>query len=123
MRATTAATRFTVDSAASESRPTESVITHAPVFSVIVRIAATIDSHANLRRSTRSCAGGGEVSGAAIMREGPWQGDRGRASRRARCARRSARSEEHTSELQSRFELVFRLLLEKKKTRETKNKT
>src|SRR6266513_1908874 len=29
---------------------------------------------------------------------------------------RNARSEEHTSELQSRFELVCRLLLEKKKT-------
>src|SRR5699024_12751901 len=34
-----------------------------------------------------------------------------RASRRARTA---ARSEEHTSELQSRFDLVCRLLLEKK---------
>src|SRR5699024_11840418 len=40
------------------------------------------------------------------------------------CQRRSwsisrpgARSEEHTSELQSRFDLVCRLLLEKKKTR------
>src|SRR5437868_9326931 len=37
-----------------------------------------------------------------------------------RAARRdpsSARSEEHTSELQSRFDLVCRLLLEKKKTK------
>src|SRR3712207_7729231 len=32
-----------------------------------------------------------------------------------RCARRGARSEEHTSELQSRQYLVCRLLLEKKK--------
>src|SRR5437868_7859442 len=31
------------------------------------------------------------------------------------------RSEEHTSELQSRFDLVCRLLLEKKKKRTTKN--
>src|SRR5207249_6363927 len=31
-------------------------------------------------------------------------------------ARRAQRSEEHTSELQSRFDLVCRLLLEKKKT-------
>src|SRR5437868_14718375 len=31
-------------------------------------------------------------------------------------ALRTARSEEHTSELQSRFDLVCRLLLEKKKT-------
>src|SRR3712207_7076294 len=33
-----------------------------------------------------------------------------------RCASESARSEEHTSELQSRQYLVCRLLLEKKKT-------
>src|SRR5437868_8153872 len=32
-----------------------------------------------------------------------------------RLGRRSVRSEEHTSELQSRFDLVCRLLLEKKK--------
>src|SRR5438105_7530344 len=31
------------------------------------------------------------------------------------CSRRSPRSEEHTSELQSRVDLVCRLLLEKKK--------
>src|SRR5699024_11317098 len=33
------------------------------------------------------------------------------------------RSEEHTSELQSRFDLVCRLLLEKKKNNATNNKT
>src|SRR5699024_11512246 len=32
------------------------------------------------------------------------------------CSRQPERSEEHTSELQSRFDLVCRLLLEKKKT-------
>src|SRR5438067_5135246 len=37
-----------------------------------------------------------------------------------RIARVPARSEEHTSELQSRFELVCRLLLEKKKERSTR---
>src|SRR3712207_6902729 len=36
-------------------------------------------------------------------------------ARRPSCPRRSARSEEHTSELQSRQYLVCRLLLEKKK--------
>src|SRR5207249_12276539 len=47
--------------------------------------------------------------------------ERGRATsgRRARASRRpcgyAIRSEEHTSELQSRFDLVCRLLLEKKK--------
>src|SRR5687768_18220741 len=38
------------------------------------------------------------------------------ASRSLRC--RSVRSEEHTSELQSRLHLVCRLLLEKKKTKQ-----
>src|SRR5699024_12590929 len=33
------------------------------------------------------------------------------------CGYSASRSEEHTSELQSRFDLVCRLLLEKKKTR------
>src|SRR5207249_9552057 len=41
------------------------------------------------------------------------QGDDGVDS--AGAARRQPRSEEHTSELQSRFDLVCRLLLEKKK--------
>src|SRR5439155_27205789 len=42
---------------------------------------------------------------------------RNRTPRRSRCARRGVRfrSEEHTSELQSRGHLVCRLLLEKKK--------
>src|SRR5438445_4144878 len=39
----------------------------------------------------------------------------------ARGARRAARSEEHTSELQSRQYLVCRLLLEKKKKKKKKN--
>src|SRR2546422_6266596 len=39
--------------------------------------------------------------------------------RPARGALRAARSEEHTSELQSRLHLVCRLLLEKKKKRKT----
>src|SRR5438309_8333404 len=36
--------------------------------------------------------------------------------RRERAIHRAARSEEHTSELQSQFHIVCRLLLEKKKT-------
>src|SRR5207249_9119077 len=38
------------------------------------------------------------------------------------CAGRLVRSEEHTSELQSRFDLVCRLLLEKKKKKRIKSK-
>src|SRR5438067_6014794 len=37
----------------------------------------------------------------------------------SRCQSGSERSEEHTSELQSRFDLVCRLLLEKKKKKTT----
>src|SRR5699024_11755937 len=42
---------------------------------------------------------------------------------RSSCSRRCSciRSEEHTSELQSRFDLVCRLLLEKKKKHEREN--
>src|SRR5687768_17958584 len=41
---------------------------------------------------------------------------------RARTLRRSSRSEEHTSELQSRLHLVCRLLLEKKKKKKKKDR-
>src|SRR5437588_9498822 len=48
---------------------------------------------------------------------------RSRARRNASAPRRSARSEEHTSELQSHSDLVCRLLLEKKKkNKKTKEK-
>src|SRR3712207_7100481 len=43
--------------------------------------------------------------------------DEAARARRAHCVGRVSRSEEHTSELQSRQYLVCRLLLEKKKTR------
>src|SRR5689334_24430387 len=44
----------------------------------------------------------------------------GRASASGTRASRRARSEEHTSELQSQFHLVCRLLLEKKKKTESR---
>src|SRR5437870_11423696 len=43
--------------------------------------------------------------------------DRGRRSNETACRERPFRSEEHTSELQSRGHLVCRLLLEKKKNK------
>ena len=46
MSATTAATRFTTDSAASESRPTEPVIQAAKAFRAMVVTAAPMDSQA-----------------------------------------------------------------------------
>src|SRR6478752_8549797 len=47
----------------------------------------------------------------------PWS-SAGTSSRRAPRTARSRRSEEHTSELQSRLHLVCRLLLEQKKNNE-----
>src|SRR5207248_9853804 len=56
--------------------------------------------------STRNISRRRRISGAAaVCISGRWD----------RCCRRSARSEEHTSELQSPYDLVCRLLLEKKK--------
>src|SRR2546429_5954245 len=49
--------------------------------------------------------------------------ERGPSGTRARSGNFGARSEEHTSELQSRLHLVCRLLLEKKKFRHAHDKT
>src|SRR5699024_12774582 len=59
---------------------------------------------------------GGGAAGAVGPRAGCTARGRGRGRRGRRCTCRRAgrRSEEHTSELQSRFDLVCRLLLEKK---------
>src|SRR5437588_3063154 len=49
-----------------------------------------------------------------------WTGPCGRRRRSVRhCSGRRRRSEEHTSELQSHSDLVCRLLLEKKKVKQT----
>src|SRR5438067_3753597 len=70
-------------------------------------------------------------SGSASALSAPGTSSRAHPSRRARrlevpgAERADARSEEHTSELQSRFDPVCRLLLEKKKKKkhnETQNK-
>src|SRR5687768_17997627 len=53
----------------------------------------------------------------------PHRAPHGHPRHRRACRRRPTRSEEHTSELQSRLHLVCRLLLEKKKKKIThKNK-
>src|SRR3712207_8562925 len=64
-----------------------------------------------LRRAASRAGGRGGARVPANRRAGP----QSRLSRRGRPARRGVRSEEHTSELQSRQYLVCRLLLEKKK--------
>src|SRR2546427_4514541 len=55
------------------------------------------------------------TSGAVPRRRWRRPCSRTRAGTAASCATRAARSEEHTSELQSQSNLVCRLLLEKKK--------
>src|SRR5437868_12283581 len=87
-------------------------------FSVLIRRPprSTLFPYTTLFRSRLPLAGRG----------GPARAGHGRAAGRARVRRgrrRAARaaalvqrSEEHTSELQSRFDLVCRLLLEKKNT-------
>src|SRR6266481_6473765 len=64
---------------------------------------STLFPYTTLFRSSRSCRSG----------RGCRRGSRGSCPRRRSGAPR--RSEEHTSELQSQFHLVCRLLLEKKK--------
>src|SRR2546422_4963380 len=58
-----------------------------------------------------------------VALEQPAARGRGPFLERRRMAQGKARSEEHTSELQSRLHLVCRLLLEKKKTTHTENHT
>src|SRR2546422_4494785 len=66
-------------------------------------------------RRPRHLPPGGDAVGAAL-REGSARRQREQRDRDAQRARGGAtRSEEHTSELQSRLHLVCRLLLEKKK--------
>src|SRR5437870_8816772 len=77
--------------------------------------SSTLFPYTTLFRSPHRGAGGGRggagaPGGARFHRGSPRGAGRGRPR-----DRRAARSEEHTSELQSRGHLVCRLLLEKKK--------
>src|SRR5690349_23165281 len=65
---------------------------------------------------TKPCPGSSSVYGAASDR--PLRGSH--AARASRTSPAVQRSEEHTSELQSRRDLVCRLLLEKKKKKNNK---
>src|SRR5689334_24364936 len=89
---------------------------------------STLFPYTTLFRSPRAAASG--FRSGHLRRTGPCTRRRvlrGRAARprRGPCCRRSravaARSEEHTSELQSQFHLVCRLLLEKKKKKKKYN--
>src|SRR3712207_7784541 len=80
---------------------------------------STLFPYTTLFRSDRVVSPGGgrrEASGRSSVRDGRGPGGAAscRARRRPHRARPGNRSEEHTSELQSRQYLVCRLLLEKK---------
>src|SRR5699024_12707081 len=79
-----------------------------PPFSTLFPYTTLFRSHQSAHRRCRWCRGSGTVL--------PDQGERRRDDDRSGCGRTVPdRSEEHTSELQSRFDLVCRLLLEKQK--------
>src|SRR5438132_4579971 len=94
---------------------------------------STLFPYTTLFRSGSGCVEGGSPiagRGRSVCRardgaEGRQEGQEQPArSARGRPAVRDARSEEHTSELQSHSDLVCRLLLEKKKNKKNKkNKT
>src|SRR5438105_5965595 len=70
------------------------------------------------RRREEAHEAGAQGNSKWLVREGLGE----RIPNRLQEIQRAFRSEEHTSELQSRVDLVCRLLLEKKKKKENKNK-
>src|SRR5687768_17787651 len=71
--------------------------------------------HGRVARSSRPLPRGGRRHAL------PRRDRRARSTHAGEAAARAARSEEHTSELQSRLHLVCRLLLEKKKHKKQKH--
>src|SRR2546422_7768322 len=84
-----------------------------PPRSTLFPYTTLFRSQQSFRHRTRP-AGSGEQRGSAALAASGLRG----ARRMARDLHAGTRSEEHTSELQSRLHLVCRLLLEKKKTDE-----
>src|SRR5438067_6981615 len=80
------------------------------IYTLSLHDALPISAGDGRRRRDAGGAGGGRR---ALHDPGPGPG-------LAHAGLRQHRSEEHTSELQSRFDLVCRLLLEKKKKKQTK---
>src|SRR3712207_8053791 len=80
------------------------------LFPYTTLFRSRLDRSAPRRGRRRAGAGGGPSRHRALSRHPPAAGARARTHARA-----PPRSEEHTSELQSRQYLVCRLLLEKKK--------
>src|SRR5438067_10075951 len=78
---------------------------------------STLFPYTTLFRSSSACGGRNRSASTPLWIRNSFSG--GAPSRRSSAStsslRQTKRSEEHTSELQSRFDLVCRLLLEKKK--------
>src|SRR5690606_41661062 len=85
---------------------------------------STLFPYTTLFRSGSSSPTGSRSASARCPTTGSTSSRRARRSSRSPAAtsRRCRRSEEHTSELQSRENLVCRLLLEKKKNKQIANK-
>src|SRR5207249_10719142 len=97
---------------------------HPPrdLHSFPTRRSSDLETHASIRsgfrrRASAHCGGTGAGTSGNDSAADP--SPRCHAGERDSNGRRGARSEEHTSELQSRFDLVCRLLLEKKKKKES----
>src|SRR2546429_2594662 len=87
-----------------------------PPRSTLFLYTTLFRSRGRRRRAARRLAQNGRRRGRAVARRGrPQAVDRLRREDPDRGAAACLRSEEHTSELQSRLHLVCRLLLEKKK--------
>src|SRR3712207_8474531 len=85
-----------------------------PIFEVVLhpRVVGVLDGQAELASATVHA----EADGHGVLRGQPGPGQQLQRHRFVERRLAVVRSEEHTSELQSRQYLVCRLLLEKKKT-------
>src|SRR5438309_3227747 len=88
--------------------PGSTLFPYTTLFRSVRRAVARDPGAARVERGRRQARAAGHVAGARDGREPGARQPRGR----------QPRSEEHTSELQSQFHLVCRLLLEKKKKKQ-----
>src|SRR2546422_3335796 len=97
--------------------------THCRCPRVRARLRAEGETHTPLTRCHRRCLRGGprgRADARLAVRRCAWaRHSAGTATSACAWSRQAVRSEEHTSELQSRLHLVCRLLLEKKKNNNT----
>src|SRR5690606_40120699 len=95
--------------------PTSTLFPYTTLFRSTGRLSTRLTRTTKSRRSASGWSST-KYSGRVVRLTSRSFRDGGEASPRKRSQRTSTRSEEHTSELQSRENLVCRLLLEKKNT-------